>query len=218
MRRRIVCIDLMKRTEFAGPSAATFCLLMWIMASGCGTAKKPAVVPPRTVSGPSASEDANGPGPYFHVDSGMMLTDINTAFREKGFTKEALGDHWRLRLLGDICCRTVEFALCPDWPVSLMGSTHVPSADMRPDPWEWLKDEDRNEPNKAKVASLIRRPEFVFKGGNWNIVMNVFTRDGRVEQCMLAGDTDPRTNLLQVKRVDVTHLKPPGTYKWTRIP
>jgi hypothetical protein len=215
------CITRRKRTEFASPLAVTLGLLTWIAANGCATSNKPAAVVPTSSPKSAASVDSCSPVSYFQLDSGTLLDDHNKGLRKWEFTREATDNKQRVTLILEaICGSMVEQVLYPFEPsyYSRPAMTSVPSTSMGWRPVTLLQMKDRNEPNEAIVADLIRDPEFVFWKDRWSTVVNVFTRDGAVEQCVLVGNVEPGTNLLQIRRMDIAHLKPRGTYRWGRIP
>jgi hypothetical protein len=218
MRLRVVCIILRKRTEFVSPLAVTLGLLTWIAANGCATPNRPAEVAPTSAPKPSGSVDSSSPVSYFQL-SGRSLDGLNDGLREAEFTREATDNKQRVAFeIGGFCAGRVEMVLYPYDPNRHAAMAFAPVANITAHPLEWLQMKDRNEPNEAIVADLIRAPEFVFWKDRWSTVVNVFTRDGRVEQCVLVGNVEPSTNLLQIRRMDIAHLKPRGTYQWGRIP
>jgi hypothetical protein len=205
--------SLRRKREIERLFTAAFGLLLCVAATGCGPSKTPSVVRPTTTANMTTATDANSLGFYFTVDSGPVLAQVNDAWRVWRFTRDAVGnrmDVWNI--LGQTC-GFVETLVNPDH-VGVSSRMFAGATVMCNWPSEWLREEDRNEPNKAIVAELLRDPEFVFKGADWTVVVNVFRADGRVERWELAGNMERETRLMRVKRIHVAPLKPVGTYQW----
>jgi hypothetical protein len=211
MQSEIGHITLQKKTEVGSLFVATLGWLIWITAGGCESSEKPAVAPPRATANASGSIDVNSPVPYFHADSGEILASINQVFRLVGLKRDTLDKKCRVwEVLDEVCDSSVKL-IHPGPPYQhLIGRVaSVGSASCGVPPEDWL---GGTEESLAIATELTRDPEFVFKGNDWTVVLNVFNRDGSVDRWRLAGSLEPGTDLMLAERIDIAHLKPPGSF------
>ena len=73
----------------------------------------------------------------------------------------------------------------------------------------WLKAKEKNEVDFRK---LCPDPQFVVAGNNWKVIFNVFKKDGSVDQWQVVGEHDPQKKYNQVEKIEITTLKPSGTF------
>jgi hypothetical protein len=213
MKRGTIYITSQERIGTGGVFVVVFGLLVFAEGSGCGPSKTPSVVRPTTTPNTPAATDVNSLGLYFTVSSGPVLARVNDAWQVWGVTRDTLDDKVDVWSLFVQTCGFVDELTNPDH-ARITSWMFVGARAMFKGPSDWLREKDRNEPNEVVVAELFRDPEFVFKGADWTVVVNVFRLDGRVDRWELAGNMERETKLLRAKRIHVAPLKPVGTYQW----
>lgn len=76
------------------------------------------------------------------------------------------------------------------------------------------------EKSKAVFRELFRDPEFMFEGNKWTVVFNVIKEGeggGAVDKWKVLGQHDPETNINRMEKIEVTMLKPKGTFSYPLV-
>jgi len=73
----------------------------------------------------------------------------------------------------------------------------------------WLKAKEKSE---DVFRELCPDPQFMFEGNQWKVVFNVFKKDGSVDKWQVEGEHYPPKKYNQVEKIEITTLKPPGTF------
>jgi hypothetical protein len=193
--------------------ASLFGLLTFVAVNGCAESERDRVPPPAVRATASNPGDANRPAPFFQVDSRKELEPINKAFQGYRFTRRDFDNGMKVWQ----CLELVSQLVHIETTGASVGAVHlnttlVGSTAFGMDPNEWLRVRDAK--SEAVFRELTRAPQFLLQGDNWTITFNVFHRDGRVDQWMVAGSHDPKASIVQLRRAEVARLKPPGTFRW----
>ena len=93
----------------------------------------------------------------------------------------------------------------------LVGSGGTLWSIKRDDISSWLRAKEKSE---AVFRELCSDPQFVFEGNKWIVVFNVFKKDGGVDKWEVVGEHDPDNKYNQVEKVEISILKPKGTFSW----
>ncbi len=143
-------------------------------------------------------------GDYVYVNSQAELLGINEILRESKFTRQDFSSPRGVdSLLTEIAGLHQGPRHCPGSSVMLKMTMGEDSA--------WLRGTEKSE---AVLHELAKDPEFSFEGNTWTVVFNVFKADGGVDRWKVIGEHDPEANRNQVLNIEVTPLKPAGTFSW----
>ncbi len=145
-------------------------------------------------------------GQYVRLDSGAELLGINEVLSDFTFTRSDFSDPGRLvRFLSEV-----------------MFSHHGPegtvaSGSLQRMGWLelWLRG---NEKDESVLKKLCEAAEVEFDGDVWRVVFNTIRRDGGADQWELTGRHDPDGKKNEIWNIEVTPIKPPGTFSWALIP
>jgi hypothetical protein len=144
-------------------------------------------------------------GKYIHVNSGSELIAINEILSEYKLTRRDFVEPKRFRFLHEV-------ATLHDMSGLMFLAT---SALKGMGPLEfWLRGTEKDE---AVLRALCRDPEFVFEGNTWTVIFNMIRPDGAVDQWTVIGEHDPRAERSEIWKIEVTPLKPPGTFSYAMI-
>jgi hypothetical protein len=146
-------------------------------------------------------------GHYVRLDSGAELVGINDVLRDYRFTRQDFNDPAAVfQFLSDV---TAWCGVGQGMPGSSYGLAMMTSRSTGLSPW--LGGREKNE---AALQELCRDPEFAFTGNTWRVRFNMFRPGGSVNEFMLVGRHDPEANANEILRIDVTTIRPPGTFSY----
>ena len=141
---------------------------------------------------------------WVRVDSGAELVVINAMLQDAPVRREEFD------MSPIMFYRLTRLMAYYDAIPSVPAFTSVVARDNS-DIFHWLSG---TEENKAVLEELCCDPEFVFDGDKWTTTYNAFRRDGSVFRWRIIGRYNPQTNVVRILRLDVTPVKPPGTFGW----
>lgn len=75
----------------------------------------------------------------------------------------------------------------------------------------WLRAREKSE---IVLRGLCSDPKVVLEGNKWKVVFNVLKRDGSVEMWQVVGKNEPEHEYNQIHKIEITTLKPAGTFSW----
>jgi len=73
----------------------------------------------------------------------------------------------------------------------------------------WLEGTEKSE---AAFLELCRDPEFSFDGNQWDVGFHVFQQGGSVERWEVKGEFDSENECNRIHAIDITLVKPEGTF------
>jgi hypothetical protein len=78
----------------------------------------------------------------------------------------------------------------------------------------WLQAKEKSE---DVFRELCSSPKIVFDGNEWNVIFNVFKKDGSVDKWNVKGEYYPIKKYNQITKIEITALKPKGTFSCPMI-
>jgi len=137
--------------------------------------------------------------------SGPELAVINNSLKDYMFTEQDFDEQDRV-------VPFLEELVAPHYNSHLLvGSTRTLRFMERGDISSWLRAKEKSE---AVLRGLCSDPQFVFEGNKWRITFNVFKKDGGVDKWQVVGEHDPKNEYNQVEKIEISTLKPKGTFSW----
>jgi len=73
----------------------------------------------------------------------------------------------------------------------------------------WLQGREKDE---AVFRQLYHDPQFMFEGNKWKVVFNVLRPDGGVDKWQVVGEQYPEKEYNQIDTIQISTLKPKGTF------
>ena len=144
-------------------------------------------------------------GKYVHVNSGSELVAINEILSEYQMAQPDFVDARGFHFLHEVATLHDRSGLMFLATSALEGLGPLEF---------WLRGTEKDE---AVLRALCREPEFVFEGNTWTVVFNMIRPDGAVDQWTVIGEHDPHADRSEIWKIDVTPLKPPGTFSYAMI-
>ncbi len=147
-------------------------------------------------------------GVYVQVNSKGNMKALDKIFREYKFPRSGFEDtakvHSSVSFLVEVYG---DFTYCfvgSSWFVKWTEQTDVEYGGTA----DWLQG-----PKKTSLFSdLCRDPVFVFRDNTWTVVFNVFKGSGSVDRWRVTGEFDPENERNSFHGVDITNIKPRGTF------
>jgi len=149
-------------------------------------------------------------GHYVRLDSGVELLGINAVLREYRFTRQDFNDP--AAVFDFLDAVTALYGVRQGMLGSSQGLMRM--RDLRTGLSSWLRGTEKSE---AAVEALSRDPEFIFQGSKWRVVFSMFRTDGSVDQFTLLGRHDPQADANVLLQIDVTKIRPRGTFSWPLV-
>lgn len=75
----------------------------------------------------------------------------------------------------------------------------------------WLRAGEKSE---AVLRELCSNPKFVIEANKWKIEFNVIKQDGSAVRWETEGEYSPENQYNQIDKIEITTLKPKGTFSW----
>jgi hypothetical protein len=146
-------------------------------------------------------------GHYLRLDASAELIGINEVLREYPFTRKDFDDPCAVsRFLGEVIrLRMGNLRIIPTGSRTLPGAAAYGYVDS------WLQGTEKSE---AVLRELCRDPELHFEGNKWKVTFNTFNPGGSVDQWKLIGRHDPQANANEILQIEVTRIKPMGTFSY----
>jgi len=133
------------------------------------------------------------------------LVVINQSLKDYSFLRNHFDENERsCSLLGELVALHYNSYL-------LVGSSETLKLMERGDISSWLRAKEKKE---DVLRTLCSDPQFVLEGDKWKVLFNVFKKDGSVDKWKVVGVHDPENNYNQVEKLEISTLKPKGTFSW----
>ncbi|MHC4463870.1 MAG: hypothetical protein ACYS30_20920 [Planctomycetota bacterium] len=157
-------------------------LALMLLAVGCK--KKPGEDEVTDISGPELAVINNSLKDYMFTEQ-----DFNEPDRVWDFLQELASLHY------------------DSYPLVASGGTlwSVKKDDIS----SWLKTKEKSE---AVFRKLCPDPLLTLEANKWEIVFNVFRRDGGVDKWQVRGEHYPEERYNQIEKIKISTLKPKGTF------
>jgi hypothetical protein len=148
-------------------------------------------------------------GTYVQVNSKDNMEALNEIFREYKFPRSGFEDtakvHSFLSFLVEVYG---DFTYCfvgSSWFVKWTEQTDVEYGGTA----DWLQG---TEKDISVFLDLCRDPVFVFRDNTWTVVFNVFKGSGSVDRWCVTGEFHPENERNSFHGVDITNIRPKGTF------
>jgi hypothetical protein len=148
-------------------------------------------------------------GGYAQVNSKDNMEVLNEILQERKFPQSGFKDIAEIesflsvlvKLYGDFTYCFVGSSLFVKWT----ERTYVEYGGTA----DWVRG---TEKDISVFLDLCRDPVFVLQDNAWTVVFNVFKASGGVDQWRVTGKYDPKTERNSVQTIDITNIKPKGTF------
>lgn len=139
----------------------------------------------------------------FKVLSARELNIINYKLKDYMFTKRHFDDQDRLwAFLQELASMHYD-----QYPLVASGGTLW--SVRREDISTWLKGKEKSE---VVFRKLCPNPLLTLEANKWEVVFNVFKKDGGVDKWKVRGEHYPEKRYNQIEKIQISLLKPKGTF------
>ena len=148
-------------------------------------------------------------GSYVQVNSKDDMEALNEIFQEHRFPRSGFEDIAKVDSF-----LTILVDLYGDFTYCFVGSSLFVKLTERTEveyggTADWLRG---TEKDVAVFLNLCRDPVFALRDNTWTVVFNVFKASGSVDQWRVTGKFDPQTERNSLYTIDITNIKPKGTF------
>jgi hypothetical protein len=149
-------------------------------------------------------------GAYVHVNSkDNNMEALNEVFRDYKFPRSGFQDTAKVHsFLSFLVVVYGDFTYCfvgSSWFVKWTEGTQVEYGGTA----DWVRG---TEKDVSVFLDLCRDPVFVFRDNTWTVVFNVFKGSGSVDRWRVTGQFDPEAERISISTIDITNIKPKGTF------
>jgi hypothetical protein len=137
--------------------------------------------------------------------SAPELSVINESLRDYMFSKQDFNEP------NSVWAFLQELAALHYDSYLLVGSSGTMRLMERNDISSWLRGKEKS---KAVLRELCSDPKFMLEGNKWKVLFNMFKKDGSVDKWEVVGKHDPENKYNQVEKIEISTLRPKGTFSW----